>query len=103
MIKNTIIALVAAVSLAGVAAPAFAASAPDFDSDSGSAETAFGSGSVEMRDFIADSVLTQLQQKGINATAVEDWSGLIRAYVTLEDGSQTMQFFKPGSLEQVQL
>ena len=104
MIKNTIIALVAAVSLAGVAAPAFAApAAPDFGSDSESADTAFGSGSVEMRAFIADSVLTQLQQKGINATAVEDWSGLIRAYVTLEDGSQTMQFFKPGSLEQVQL
>ena len=103
MIKTTIVALVAAVSLAGVAAPAFAAPAPVFSSESDSADTAFGSGSVEMRAFIADSVLTQLQQKGINATAVEDWSGLIRAYVTLEDGSQTMQFFKPGSLEQVQL
>lgn len=55
-----------------------------------------------MRAFVADSVLTQLRQKGINATAVEDWSGLVRAYVTLEDGSQTMQFFQPGTLEQVQ-
>jgi hypothetical protein len=102
MIKNTVIALVAAVSLAGVAAPAFAASAPEEFSATES-ETAFGTGSVEMREFIADSVLNQLQQKGINATAVEDWSGLIRAYVTLEDGTQTMQFFTPGSLEQVQL
>ncbi|KQX38711.1 hypothetical protein ASD04_08640 [Devosia sp. Root436] len=99
MIKNTIIALVAAASLAGVAVPAFAAPAPE-ESD---INTVFGGGSTEMREFIADSVLSQLQQKGVNATAVEDWSGLIRAYVTLEDGSQTMQFFKPGSLEQVQL
>ena len=56
-----------------------------------------------MRDFTADSIVAQLREKGVNATSVEDWSGLIRAYVTLEDGSQTMQFFKPGSLEQVQL
>lgn len=100
MVKNTIIALIAAASLAGVAVPAFAA-APETEVTQN--DTAFGSGSVEMREFIADSVLTELQQRGINATAVEDWSGLIRAYVTLEDGSQTMQFFQPGSLEQVQL
>lgn len=101
MIKNTVIALVAAASLAGIAVPAFAAS-PEAVSVTES-DTAFGSGSVEMRDFIAGSVLNRLQEKGINATAVEDWSGLIRAYVTLEDGSQVMQFFTPGSLEQVQL
>ena len=91
MVKNTVIALVAAASLAGVAVPAFAN------------ETAFGDGTPEMREFVADSVLTELQRKGVNATAVEDWSGLIRAFVTLEDGSQTMQFYKPGSLEQVEL
>jgi hypothetical protein len=105
MVKNTIVALVAAASLAGIAVPAFAApapaSAPVVESESG--DTVFGGGSPEMRALVADSVLTELQRKGINATAVEDWSGLIRAYVTLDDGSQTMQFFKPGSLEQVQL
>lgn len=101
MIKNTIIALVAAASVAGVAVPAFAASAPEISVTE--SDTAFGTGSVEMRDFIASSVLNRLQEKGINATAVEDWSGLIRAYVTLEDGTQTMQFFTPGSLEQVTL
>lgn len=99
MVKNTIIALVAAASLAGIAVPAFAASEPAVVS---SEDTAFGGGSPEMRAFVADSVLTELRQKGINATAVEDWSGLVRAYVTLEDGSQTMQFFQPGTLEQVQ-
>ena len=99
MVKNTVIALVAAASLAGIAVPAFAAPVPVANE----VNTAFGGGSPEMRAFIADSVLAQLRQKGINATAVEDWSGLIRAYVTLEDGTQTMQFFEPGTLEQVQL
>lgn len=99
MVKNTLIALVAAASFAGIAVPAFSAPVED----AVSIDTAFGGGSVEMRDFIASSVLSQLQQKGINATAVEDWSGLIRAYVTLDDGSQVMQFYRPGSLEQVLL
>jgi len=102
MIKNTLVALVAAASLAGIAVPAFAEPVPVV-TESQSADTAFGGGSPEMRAFIADSVLAQLQQKGINATAVEDWSGLIRAYVTLEDGSQVMQFYAPGSLQQVLL
>ena len=90
MIKNTVVALVAAVALAGVAAPAFAAT------------SVFGDDSTpEMREFMADSVVTQLRQQGVNVSGVEDWSGLIRAYVTLEDGTQTMQFYTPGSLEQV--
>lgn len=101
MVKNTIIALVAAASFAGAAIPAFAEAVPE--PVQSEVDTAFGGGTTEMRDFIADSVLTQLQRKGINATAVEDWSGLIRAFVTLEDGSQVMQFYKPGSLEQVLL
>lgn len=91
MIKNTVIALVAAVSLAGIAAPAFA------DTD------AFGDVTPDMRSFLQDSVETQLQQKGINVDGVENYNGLIRAFVTLEDGTQTMQFFAPGSLEQVTL
>lgn len=90
MIKNTLIALLATAAFAGAAAPAFA--------------DVFGdNASTEMREFTANSILAELQQKGVNATAVEDWSGLIRAYVTLEDGTQTMQFFTPGSLEQVTL
>lgn len=90
MIKNTIFALVAATALAGAAAPAFADN------------NVFGdNASREMREFTADSIVAELRHKGINATEVEDWSGLIRAYVTLEDGTQTMQFYTPGSLEQV--
>lgn len=91
MIKNTIIALVTAAAVAGVAAPALADSEGLFH------------GSLESQQFAADSIVAQLQQRGINATAVEDWSGLVRAFVTLEDGTQTMQFFTPGSLEPVSL
>jgi len=98
MIKNTVIALVAAVSFAGVAVPAFAAPAPVASTDS-----VFGSGTAEFREISANSVLTQLQQRGINATGVEEWSGLIRAFVTLEDGSQVMKFYQPGSLVEVTL
>lgn len=92
MVKNTIIALVAAASFAGAAVPAFA----DY--------SVFGdNSSTEMREFTANSIVAQLKEKGVNATSVEDWSGLIRAFVTLEDGTQTMQLFTPGSLEQVTL
>lgn len=90
MIKNTIVALVAAVSMVGIAAPAFA-------------DTPFGDGSVEMREFTADGILASLKQQGINATSVEEWGGLVRAYVTLDNGSQVMQFFTPGSLNPVSL
>lgn len=101
MVKNTVIALLAAASFAGVAVPAFAA--PEPPAEAVSIDTVFGSGSPEMREITANSVITQLQQRGINASAVEDWSGLIRAYVTLDDGSQVMKFYRPGSLEEVTL
>ena len=52
MVKNTVIALVAAASLAGIAVPAFAAPVPVANE----VNTAFGGGSPEMRAFIADSV-----------------------------------------------
>jgi hypothetical protein len=91
MIKKTVIALVAAASFAGVVAPAMA--------DTG----AFGDGSPEMREFTADSILSSLQNKGVNATSVEEWGGLVRAYVKLDNGAQAMQLFVPGSLEQVTL
>lgn len=92
MLKNTVIALVTAASVAGFAAPAFA------DNDG-----IFGAGSPEWQQFAADSIVSRLQDQGVNATAVEDWSGLVRAYVTLEDGTQVMQFFTPDTLEPVAL
>jgi len=90
MIKNTLIALVAAASMVGVAAPAMA-------------DTAFGDGTPEMREFIADSILVRLQQQGVAATDVEEWGDLVRAFVTNPDGTQSMQLFTPGLLQPVTL
>ena len=56
MIKNTVIALVTAAALAGVAAPAMASTSLLESSDN---------------DFDAAYVLAQVQDKGINASAVE--------------------------------
>lgn len=100
MIKKKIAALVTAAALAGIAVPAFAVPV-ETAQESDEIDTVFGGGSAEMRAFVADSVLTDLNRRGINATSVEEWSGLIRAFVTLDDGTQTMQFFRPGSLQQV--
>lgn len=91
MIKNSLIALVAVASLASVTVPAYA------EGD------VFGDGSGEMSDFVADSIVSRLQAQGINATDVEEWGGLIRAFVVLEDGSQAMQLYTPDLLEPVAL
>ncbi|MDB5615344.1 MAG: hypothetical protein JWQ22_2997 [Devosia sp.] len=91
MIKNTVIALVAVATFAGAAAPAFA-------------ESIFGDNPSEAtRQFTSNSIISQLQQRGINVSSVEDYNGLVRAYVTLEDGKQAMQFYTPDSLVQVAL
>ena len=95
MIKNTLIALLATASLVGVSAPAFADTETGYDN---AQNEDFGS-----RAFADQSFLTRLQAKGVNATAVEDWGSLVRAYVTLEDGRQVMQYFAPQTLEQVAL
>ena len=48
----------------------------------------------------ADSVLRRLQDRGVDASSVEQWNGLIRAYVQI-DGNQVMQYFGPDTLAQV--
>ncbi|HUH77578.1 MAG TPA: hypothetical protein VLZ53_09445 [Devosia sp.] len=89
MIRNSIVALATAAALFGVVAPAMA--------------TPVESGSSEAREFVADRYLSELKRQGINATSVEEWGDYVRAFVTLEDGTQTMQFFTPGSLTPVDL
>jgi len=91
MVRNTIIALVAAITLAGAAAPAFAEHNDVFDDEV----------SPDMSDFTADRIIAELKQRGINATSVEKWNGLIRAFVTRPDGTQTMMLFKPDTLDPV--
>jgi hypothetical protein len=77
----------AAAALIGVAAPAMA--------------SPFGDGSTEMRELQANLVLHKLQDKGINATGVEEWGSLVRAYVVSDSGKLTMEYFQPETLIQV--
>ena len=99
MIKNTVIALVTAAALVGAAAPAFAETNSTIGFDDFNGEESDQSG----YDTAAQNILSRLQAQGVNATAVESWGGLVRAYVTLEDGRQVMQFFAPDTLQQVAL
>lgn len=83
--KTSVIAL-AAVLVASFAAPSFAAS-NNYSTDS---------------SFDADYILTQLQQKGIDATAVfPNGSDRVRAVVQLSDGSQVFQYFYEDGLRPV--
>ena len=88
MNKSIILALPTA-SLLGMAAPALAAP--------------FGNGDADARDFAAFGILSTLQQRGVEATAVEEWGDYVRAYVTNDDGTQSMQLFEPVTLKQVKL
>ena len=53
-------------------------------------------------DWDADRVLRRLQQQGVDATSVEEWNGLVRAYVRL-DGREVMQYFDPDTLAPVEI
>ena len=100
MFKTTVIALVAAASMIGVAAPAYA------ESNDGMFSSGDFNGQeidASARATAAQNIVSRLQEKGINATSVEQWGTLVRAYVTLEDGRQVNQFFTPGTLNQVAL
>ncbi|HEY4200990.1 MAG TPA: hypothetical protein VGM83_10550 [Devosiaceae bacterium] len=44
----------------------------------------------------------QLRQQGVDVARLETWNGCLRAFVRQADGSQTQQFFDPGSLQRVQ-
>lgn len=89
MIRNSVVALATLAALVGFAAPALAV---PVEADAS-----------EAREFVADRYLSELKRQGINATSVEEWGDYVRAFVTLEDGTQVMQFFTPGSLTPVDL
>ncbi|UJW84418.1 hypothetical protein [Devosia sp. SL43] len=94
MIKNIVLAVVAVASVSAVALPAYAGTG---------ITPVFGTGDNDDQDWVASTIVDRLNEQGVNATSVENWGGLIRAYVTLEDGSEVMQFYTPGSLNQVSL
>jgi hypothetical protein len=53
-------------------------------------------------EWDADGVLRRLQDRGVDASSVEQWNGLIRAYVVI-DGRQVMQYFDPDTLAPVEV
>ena len=54
-------------------------------------------------DSAAKSVIAQrLQAQGVKVVGVEEWSGLIRAYVEDENGHQTMKLYTAGDLRPVE-
>lgn len=89
MIKNTVIALLAVASVSAVAVPAFAAPIASTD--------------AVTFNWPNDAILADLHDKGVNATSVEEWGGLVRAFVKLDNGAEVMQFFTPGTLNPVTL
>ena len=94
MIKNIVLAVVAVASVSAVALPAYAGT---------DIVPIFGTCDYDDQDWVASTIVNRLNEQGVNASSVENWGGLIRAYVTLEDGTEVMQFFTPGSLDQVSL
>ena len=40
-----------------------------------------------------------IQAYCVNASSVEEWGSFVRAFVTLEDGTQVMQLFTPDYLQ----
>lgn len=86
--RNKLFALAAVVTVAGLAAPAFAASASN-NNDEG--DNGWG-------QFAKNAVIASLQQRGVNATDVERWGQYVRAYVTQPDGTQQQLFFYPITL-----
>ena len=80
--KTSALGLAAVLLVGGLSVPAFAAS--------------------EDSSFDSDYLVTQLQQRGINAVDVyENSDNVIRAEVKLADGSTTFQYFYQDTLAPV--
>jgi hypothetical protein len=47
------------------------------------------------------SLENALRDRGVATARVEEWGSLIRAFVQNPDGSTSMQFFDPDTLQQV--
>jgi len=85
MNKLALSSLAALVAVAGLSAPVLASSlSSDFNTSDD--------------NFNEEIVLQQLKAKGIEASDLSDWNGVIRATVTLADGRSTFRYFEIGSL-----
>jgi hypothetical protein len=92
MFRKSVIALAALATLAGAAAPALAET---------NTNDVFGPGNAEYQQFMEQHVLNELRAKGIDAVSVDQWGGLIQAFVTAENGQQRIEYFTPDTLAPV--
>ncbi|HTM78608.1 MAG TPA: hypothetical protein VL133_13390 [Devosia sp.] len=80
-----------------------ALSAPFCTDDRGGVSIQFGHGKglgLSESD-LNDADLTELQQRGVNASSVERWNGCIRAFVRQPGGGETMEFYDPNTMQRV--
>ena len=61
----------------------------------------FGDGNAEERDFAATGILATLQQRGVPATAVEEYGTDILAFVTTDNGTEKMVILDATTLEPI--
>lgn len=45
--------------------------------------------------------LKELQNRGVDATSVEDWNGCIRAFVRQPGGGEIMEYYDPNTFERL--
>jgi len=89
MNKLALSSLAALVAVVGLSAPALASSLTSSDT------------SPSDDNFNEEIVLQQLKARGIDASGLSDWNGVIRATVTQADGSSTFQYFEIDTLRPV--
>lgn len=92
MIKTSIIALLAVAAMGSVAAPAFADAM-------GNSNSLHADGNY----LHEDNVIARLHEQGVNASSVENWGNLVRAFVIQSDGTQVSQLFTRDTLKPVTL
>jgi hypothetical protein len=95
MNRTLSLVLVAIVGLSGVGAVALPVQAAPTNCS--------GPTSSVLRDIndYADHYALLLRDRGIPASGVESFGSCIRAYVTGPDGQQSMQYFDPDTLQQI--
>ena len=62
------------------------------------AEQSSTESSTKIFDHEEAAVMGSLTSRGLDVSGVEEWGGLIRAFVVDADGSTTMQFFDKNDL-----
>jgi len=97
MVKFPFAALIlaAALGVAGVTVPAFAASVATCQSE----EVLGPNGHlIDIIEANADSIAMALRQRGYNVESVQGWGGCVKAFITDPDGGSHMEFFDPDTL-----